>query len=45
MRHRGLRVAVLKRPLPWFPARRALFGVLPAEASDGLPARVLSLAV
>ena len=44
MRHRGLRVAVLKRPLAWIPARRALFGVLPAESPDGLPARILSLA-
>jgi hypothetical protein len=26
---RGIRVAVLKRPLAWVPARRALFGVLP----------------
>jgi hypothetical protein len=34
---RGLRVAVLKRPLAWIPARRALFGVLPAAAPGGLP--------
>lgn len=34
---RGLRVAVLKRPLSWIPARRALFGVLPAGAPGGLP--------
>ncbi len=34
---RGLRVRVLKRPPAWLPARRALFGVLPAGASDGLP--------
>jgi hypothetical protein len=34
---RGLRVAVLKRPLGWVPARRALFGVLPAVTSGGLP--------
>lgn len=34
---RGLRVAVLKRPLAWIPARRALFGVLPVEASGTLP--------
>lgn len=38
---RGLRVAVLKRPLAWVPARRALFGALPAAAADGLPARLL----
>jgi hypothetical protein len=44
MRRQGLRVAVLKRPLAWIPARRALFGVLPAESPDGLPARILSLA-
>jgi hypothetical protein len=37
---RGLRVAVLKRPLAWIPARRALFGVLPADAADGLPTRL-----
>ncbi len=36
---RGLRVAVLKRPLAWIPARRALFGVLPATAPGGLPLR------
>jgi hypothetical protein len=35
---RGLRVAVLKRPLAWVPARRALFGVMPATAPGGLPA-------
>ncbi len=34
---RGLRVKVLKRPLGWVPARRALFGVLPADAPGGLP--------
>lgn len=34
---RGLRVSVLKRALGWVPARRALFGVLPADAPDGLP--------
>jgi hypothetical protein len=38
---RGLRVAVLKRPLAWMPSRRALFGVLPAAAPGGLPPRVL----
>jgi hypothetical protein len=36
---RGLRVAVLKRPLPWLTARRALLGALPAES--GLPRSVL----
>lgn len=34
---RGLRVKVLKRPLAWAPARRALFGVLPSAAPGGLP--------
>jgi hypothetical protein len=34
---RGLRVTVLKQPLAWVPARRALFGVLPKEAMGGLP--------
>ncbi len=34
---RGLRVKVLKRPLAWVPARRALFGVLPPAAPGGLP--------
>jgi hypothetical protein len=33
----GLRVAVLKRPLAWVPARRALFGALPPGA---FPARL-----
>jgi hypothetical protein len=42
----GLTVRVLKRPLAWVPARRALFGVLAAAAPGGLPARLLdSLAV
>lgn len=35
---RGLRVAVLKRPLAWVPARRALFGVMPPASTAGLPA-------
>jgi hypothetical protein len=35
---RGLRVAVLKRPLAWVPARRALFGAMPPAAPGGLPA-------
>lgn len=39
---RGLRVAVLKRPLAWIPARRALFGVLPAATPGGLPSRLSS---
>lgn len=38
---RGLRVGVLKRPLAWIPARRALFGVLPAATPGGLPERLL----
>ena len=38
---RGLRVAVLKRPLAWIPARRALFGALSPDAPGGLPPRVL----
>jgi hypothetical protein len=37
---RDLAVAVLKRPLSWIPARRALFGVLSAAAAPGgLPER------
>ncbi len=36
---RGLRVAVLKRPLAWLTARRALLGALPA--GTGLPRSVL----
>jgi hypothetical protein len=40
---RGVAVAVAKRPLAWVPSRRALFGALPAEASGGLPARLLRL--
>ncbi len=35
---RGLRVSVLKQPLGWIAARRALFGAPPGE--DGLPPRV-----
>lgn len=38
---RGLRVMVLKQPLAWIQSRRALFGVLPAGAPGGLPARLL----
>jgi hypothetical protein len=37
---RNLCVRVLKRPLPWVSARRALFGVLPASPAGGLPARL-----
>ncbi|HEY5710167.1 MAG TPA: hypothetical protein VIS51_12335 [Solirubrobacterales bacterium] len=37
----GLQVKVLKRPLAWVPARRALFGVLPADTPGGLPSSVL----
>lgn len=33
-------VRVLKRPLPWVSARRALFGVLPPSTTGGLPARL-----
>jgi hypothetical protein len=36
---RGIRVAVLKRPLGWLAARRALLGALAAESSP-LPARL-----
>jgi hypothetical protein len=37
---RDLTVSVLKQPLAWVPARRALFGVLPPDAPGGLPARL-----
>lgn len=37
---RGITVRVLTRPLAWVPARRALFGVLPADAPAGLPPRL-----
>lgn len=40
LRERDLPVRVLKRPLPWVSARRALFGVLPAGAPGGLPVRL-----
>jgi hypothetical protein len=36
---RQLTVKVLKRPLAWVPARRALFGLLPANALGGLSSR------
>ncbi|MEX2108786.1 MAG: hypothetical protein WD827_07865 [Solirubrobacterales bacterium] len=38
---RGLRVAVLKQPLGWIASRRALAGALSADASGGLPERLL----
>jgi hypothetical protein len=38
---RGLTVRVLGQPLAWIPGRRALFGVLPRDASGGLPGRLL----
>jgi hypothetical protein len=37
----GLAVAVAKRPLLWVPARRALFGALPAASPGGLSPRLL----
>jgi hypothetical protein len=37
---RDLCVRVLKRPLAWVAARRALFGVLPPDAPGGLPLRL-----
>jgi hypothetical protein len=40
---RGVAVAVAKRPLAWIPSRRAMFGALPADASAGLPKRMLRL--
>jgi hypothetical protein len=36
----GIKVRVLTQPLAWIPARRALFGVLPADAPGGLPPRL-----
>jgi hypothetical protein len=38
---RGLRAVVLKQPLAWIQARRALFGVLPPEALGGLPSNAI----
>lgn len=35
-----LRVRILDRPLAWVSARRALFGLLPADAPGGLPPRL-----
>lgn len=40
LQQRGLLVRVLKKPLAWVSARRALFGVLPPDAPGGLPARL-----
>lgn len=37
---RGVAVRVLAKPLAWIPARRALFGTLPAAAPGGLPPRL-----
>lgn len=40
IRERDLLVRVLKGPLAWVPARRALFGVLPLDAPGNLPVRL-----
>jgi len=40
LQQRGVLVRVLKRPLAWVAARRALFGVLPPDAPGGLPFRL-----
>jgi len=40
LNRRGSLVRVLKKPLAWVPARRALFGVLPSQAPGGLPPRL-----
>lgn len=40
LHQRGSLVRVLKRPLTWVPARRALFGVLPPDAPGGLSPRL-----
>jgi hypothetical protein len=39
---RGLRTKVVKHALGWVPARRALFGVLSADAPGGLPQSLLN---
>lgn len=39
---RGLRVKVLKRPLAWVPARRALFGILSPSAQGRLPSSLVA---
>ena len=43
LHEKGLRAAVLKRPLGWIAARRALSGALPPEGGGGLPARLRAL--
>lgn len=40
LQQRDLLVRVLKSPLAWVPARRALFGVLPPDAPGALPPRL-----
>jgi hypothetical protein len=40
LHEKGLCAAVLKRPLGWVAARRALSGALPPESGGGLPARL-----
>jgi hypothetical protein len=40
LRRRDSLVRVLKQPLAWVSARRALFGVLPPDAPGGLPTRL-----
>lgn len=40
LRERELLVRVLKHPLAWVSARRALFGVLPPDSLGGLPGRM-----
>jgi transglycosylase-like protein with SLT domain/D-alanyl-D-alanine carboxypeptidase-like protein/putative Flp pilus-assembly TadE/G-like protein len=40
LHEKGLRAAVLKRPLGWIAARRALAGAIPANSGGGLPARL-----
>jgi hypothetical protein len=42
---RGIRVVVLKQPLGWIAARRALAGVLPAGSGGGLSERLLRRAL
>lgn len=40
LRERGLDVRVLKRPLSWLAARRALLGALPPDSAGALPASI-----
>lgn len=40
LRGQDLLVRVLKRPLAWVSARRALFGVLPKDSPGGFPSRL-----